>query len=290
VLPFFYGYFSYLNYKMFLDFQLPITSNMDNIINFHHDLMFYLIIILVIVIYLLIISLLLFKRRARVYNNELFEKFINDYTFYSKEKNHYEDFRLEVIWTILPIIFLFFILSPSLLILYSSDIQKGDNCVVLKITGNQWYWEYEYTNLTQLHDTSIEFYSSFDIKHFTVVQSFLIDEENSWWFNPRKNIYLPINSKIKLLFTSNDVAHCWSIPNLGVKSDCIPGRLNEAVLVLRNLGTFHGYCYELCGTYHGFMPIALKVVSVDEFLFFTFFNCFLANQEINPSIINNNYQ
>lgn len=82
---------------MFLDFQFPITSNMDNIINFHHDLMFYLIIILIIVIYLLTIALLLFKRRARVYNNELFEKFVNDYVFYSKEKNHYEDFKLEVI-------------------------------------------------------------------------------------------------------------------------------------------------------------------------------------------------
>jgi len=265
--------------KMYLDFQLPITNNMDNIINFHHDLMFYLIIILVIVIYLLIISLMLFKRRANVYNNNLFDKFVNDYTFYGREKNHFEDFRLEIIWTLLPITFLFFILAPSLLILYSSDIQKGEIASIIKVTGNQWYWEYEYTNITGLTD----FERSFEVRHFTIVQSFLIDEENSWWFNPKRNVYLPINSKVRMFFTSNDVAHCWSIPNLGIKSDCIPGRLNEAVFILRNLGTFHGYCYELCGTYHGFMPIMLKVVRTNEFLFFAFFNCFLANQEVNPS-------
>jgi len=78
-------------------------------------------------------------------------------------------------------------------------------------------------------------------------------------------IVLPINSHIRLLVTAADVLHCWTIPSFGIKLDACPGRLSQASLFIKREGVYYGQCSEICGVNHGFMPIVVKGVSVDQF-------------------------
>jgi heme/copper-type cytochrome/quinol oxidase subunit 2 len=78
-------------------------------------------------------------------------------------------------------------------------------------------------------------------------------------------VVLPVGVPIKILVTSSDVLHSWSIPNLGIKVDAVPGRINQFITEIKHPGRYFGQCSELCGTMHGFMPIVLQVVTVGEF-------------------------
>jgi len=78
-------------------------------------------------------------------------------------------------------------------------------------------------------------------------------------------IVLPVNSHIRLLVTAADVLHCWAVPSFGVKVDACPGRLSQASLFIKREGVYYGQCSEICGVNHGFMPIVVKGVSVDQF-------------------------
>jgi heme/copper-type cytochrome/quinol oxidase subunit 2 len=79
-------------------------------------------------------------------------------------------------------------------------------------------------------------------------------------------VILPVNTHIRLLVTASDVLHAWAVPSLGVKIDAVPGRLNQCSLYIKRPGQFTGQCSELCGVNHGFMPIVVKAVSMEEFL------------------------
>jgi len=85
-------------------------------------------------------------------------------------------------------------------------------------------------------------------------------------------VILPVGATVRVLITSGDVLHSWAVPSLGTKTDAIPGRLNQALLLLTRPGTFFGQCSELCGVQHGFMPICVESVSLKDY--FTFLNLF----------------
>ncbi|RVU35062.1 cytochrome c oxidase subunit II [Hwanghaeella grinnelliae] len=162
---------------------------------------------------------------------------------------------LEVLWTGIPVLILVAIVFPSMKLLYASD-RVEDADMTLKIIGNQWYWSYEYPdhgNFT--FDAYVAARTADEAKELGVAR--LMDTDNM--------VVLPVDTKIRLIMTSNDVLHNWSISDFGVRLDTVPGRLNETWMQATREGTFYGFCSELCGIDHAFMPIAVKIVSKAEF-------------------------
>nr|YP_009655011.1 cytochrome c oxidase subunit II [Rhyzopertha dominica]QCI56358.1 cytochrome c oxidase subunit II [Rhyzopertha dominica] len=160
---------------------------------------------------------------------------------------------IEMIWTILPAITLIFIALPSLQILYTLD-EIINPSMSVKSIGHQWYWSYEYSDFKK---TEFDSYmkSPNEIKN----QEFrLLDVDN--------RMTLPMKTKIRLLVSSTDVIHSWTIPSLGVKIDATPGRLNQASMFIINPGLMYGQCSEICGANHSFMPIVVESITPNKFI------------------------
>ena len=160
--------------------------------------------------------------------------------------------EVETIWTILPAIILILIALPSLRILYIID-EINDPSLTVKTIGHQWYWSYEYTDNEDL-----------------VFDSYMIPTEELKPGELRllevdNRVVLPIETPVRILITSEDVLHSWTIPSLGLKTDAIPGRLNQATLISTRPGLFYGQCSEICGSNHSFIPIVLEVVTLKTF-------------------------
>ena len=159
---------------------------------------------------------------------------------------------LEVIWTVIPIIILVVIAVPSFKLLYFADkIEKAD--MTLKVTGNQWFWSYTYPDQGDIQFDSI-IVAAEDLKPG---QPRLLTVDNK--------VVLPVDTNIRLLFTSNDVIHNWAIPAFGLKLDASPGRINESWVRITSEGDYFGMCSELCGVNHAFMPIHVQAVSKAKF-------------------------
>lgn len=158
---------------------------------------------------------------------------------------------LEIIWTAIPALVVAVIAVPSLQLLYFADRAVSSE-MTLKVVGHQWYWSYVY----QDHG-GFEFDS-------TMLEE---DELNG---KPRllavdNEVVLPEDTTVRILVTSDDVIHAWAVPSLGLKIDAIPGRVNETWLRVDKAGVYYGQCSELCGLQHGFMPVAIRVVSKPSF-------------------------
>jgi cytochrome c oxidase subunit 2 len=222
-------------------FQDPATPWMLGIIQLHDTVMFYLIIILTVVVWSFISSLL-----------------NKDYLF---ELRHNDE--IELAWTITPALILWAIGLPSLIFLYITD-EILDAELTVKVTGNQWYWNYEYSDYVDINsneNNSINF------------DSFLVPDEDLELGDPRlltvdNYLILPSNTSIRFLVTANDVLHSFAVPSLGIKSDAIPGRLNSIGVTITRNSTFYGQCSELCGILHGFMPIGIKSVNLNSYINF----------------------
>nr|ASS30690.1 cytochrome c oxidase subunit 2 [Stemonopa insignis] len=164
-----------------------------------------------------------------------------------------ENQTIEIIWTILPALILIFIALPSIRLLYLLD-EINNPSVTLKTIGHQWYWSYEYSDFLQLE------FDSYMIPTYELQKSGfrLLDVDN--------RTILPMNTQVRMLVTAADVIHSWTVPALGIKTDAIPGRLNQLSLIVNRPGLFFGQCSEICGANHSFMPIVIESVSVDSFL------------------------
>lgn len=174
-------------------------------------------------------------------------------------KKVWDNLIVEVVWTLIPTLILVAIAIPSFTLLYALEptVFYDTNTVFVKIIGHQWYWTYEFPketfNLLQKKGNIPEgieaSFSSYMLPTTELKDGMprLLSVDNS--------LYLPINSNIIIRVTSEDVIHSWAIPALGIKLDCIPGRINEFVFRIRSVGDLYGQCSELCGVNHGFMPI-----------------------------------
>lgn len=161
---------------------------------------------------------------------------------------------LEVIWTVIPVVILIVIAVPSFKLLYYTD-RTAEPEMTLKVTGYQWYWGYEYPDHGGI---------SFD--------SYMIKDED---IDPSKGevrllstdtkVVLPIDTNIQILITAADVIHSFAMPALGLKTDAIPGRLNETWVNIQKPGVYYGQCSELCGKDHAYMPIEIHAVTKEEF-------------------------
>ena len=159
---------------------------------------------------------------------------------------------LEVLWTAIPVIILVIMAIPSFKLLYEQE-KTEDYEMTVKIIGHQWYWEYEYPDYGNFYFESYmvqdEDLKKGDIRLLTVD-------------NP---LVIPANTNIQILITAGDVLHSWAVPSMGLKTDAVPGRLNETWVNVKEPGTYRGQCSEICGANHAFMPIVVKAVSLDTY-------------------------
>jgi cytochrome c oxidase subunit 2 len=154
---------------------------------------------------------------------------------------------IEVAWTLIPVLILVGIAVPSFRLLFEElDIPKAD--ITIKATGKQWYWSYAYPDNGKFE---------FDSLLATDKQPRLLGVDNE--------VVVPVNKVIRVQVTGADVIHSFAVPAFGIKIDAVPGRLNETWFKATKLGMFYGQCSELCGKDHAFMPIAVRVVSDQEF-------------------------
>lgn len=160
--------------------------------------------------------------------------------------------EVETIWTILPAIILIIIALPSLRILYIID-EINDPAITVKTIGHQWYWSYEYTDYEDLNFDSY----IIPLSDLSPGQTRLLEVDN--------RIVLPIELTVRILISSEDVLHSWAVPSLGLKTDAIPGRLNQATLSSTRPGLYYGQCSEICGSNHSFIPIVLEMVPLNYF-------------------------
>ena len=219
-----------------LGFGEPATKLMSDVISFHS----YILMPIITAISILVLGLLLY----------ISYKFNSSRNQTASTTTH--NTVIEILWTVIPVILLIIIAIPSFRILYTAEtIPKAD--LTIKAIGNQWYWSYEYPDYADL---------SFDAN---MLQDNELSSPSLRLLETDTQIVVPVDKVIKLLITSNDVLHAWTIPAFGVKKDAVPGRLNETWFKAEKIGTYYGQCSELCGPKHSFMPINVKVVSQNEF-------------------------
>ena len=220
-----------------LSFQDPATSIMENIIQLHNDIMFYIVLIVILVFWLLARVLILFT------NNK-------------KAVNVTHGSLLEFLWTLAPTLILIVISIPSLKLLYAMD-EVVNPSITIKAIGHQWYWSYEYS------DYNTEEPIAFDS---CLVPTDELEKGDFRLLEVDNRVVLPINTHIRVIITSADVLHAWAVPSFGVKMDACPGRLNQVGVFIKREGLYYGQCSELCGVNHGYMPIVVEAVSMDDYI------------------------
>ena len=159
---------------------------------------------------------------------------------------------LEVAWTVVPVLILLVIAIPSFRLLYAQyDAPKAD--LTIKVTGHQWYWSYNYPDSGGFGFDSLRVPDA-ELKEG---QPRLLAVDNE--------VVVPVNKVVHMLLTADDVIHNWAMPSFGLKMDAVPGRNHLAWFRATEPGIYYGQCSELCGRDHAFMPIAVRVVSEQDF-------------------------
>jgi cytochrome c oxidase subunit 2 len=218
-------------------FQDAASPSMERITDFHNMLLWVISVISVFVLILLVIVVVKFNEKANPVPSKTTHNSL-----------------IEVIWTAVPVVILVWIFIPggSYNLMVTND-RVEDADMTLKVIGNQWFWSYEYP----------------DHGNFTFDANMLGDDEledkSLRLMETDNQVVLPVGKKVRLVFTAQNVIHSWGVPALGVKLDAVPGRLNETWVEITEPGMYYGFCSELCGVNHSYMPIAIKAVSPDEF-------------------------
>jgi cytochrome c oxidase subunit II len=169
--------------------------------------------------------------------------------------------KVEVVWTFIPVVILIAVAIPAAKTLVKMEDTRNAGLSV-KVTGYQWKWQYDYlgkgvafySTLAAESNQARQLNSGVDVNQ---VKDYLLDVDNP--------LVVPVDTKVRLLLTGNDVIHSWWVPDFAVKKDAIPGFINEAWFKADKTGRYTGQCAELCGRDHGFMPIVVQVLSKDDF-------------------------
>ena len=225
-----------------IGFQDSAAPGFTGIVELHNTIFFYLVVISVGVFWVLGSIIYYYSYRK----SPIVHKYLNHGTL------------IELIWTITPALILIAIAFPSFRLLYLLD-EVISPTITIKVVGHQWYWSYEYSDYINESGEPIEFDSYMIPESDLELGQFrLLDVDNK--------VIIPTDTHVRLIVTGADVIHSFAVPSLGVKIDCVPGRLNQTSILAERTGTFYGQCSEICGVYHGFMPIAVEAVSVQEYL------------------------
>jgi cytochrome c oxidase subunit 2 len=220
-----------------LGLQDAVTPTMERITEFHDFVTIIATVIAFFVMVLLVIVIFRFNERANPTPTKTTHNLL-----------------LEVLWTAVPVIILVVIAIPSFRLLYFADRVENPD-MTLKIIGHQWYWSYEYP----------------DHGDFTFDANMVTDEEIAKDSSLKRlmdtdnRVVLPVGKKVQILMTADDVIHNWAVPAFGIKLDTVPGRLNETWVQINKPGVYYGFCSELCGVNHSYMPITVEAVSPEAF-------------------------
>ncbi len=217
-----------------LGFQEPASPVQEMINSFHNELLIIITLITLFVLGLLVYTIMRFSAAKNPTPTRATHNTV-----------------LEIAWTVVPIIILVIIAIPSFRLLYFGDRTYNADMTV-KVTGHQWYWSYDYT------DQGLNF-DSFMIAEADLKpgQKRLLEVDN--------RMVIPIDSNVRILLAGTDVIHSWFLPSMGVQTYAMPGRTNETWLRANKLGVFYGQCNQICGINHGYMPIAVEVVTKEAY-------------------------
>jgi cytochrome c oxidase subunit 2 len=169
----------------------------------------------------------------------------------------HESTTVEIIWTIIPFLILIVMAIPATKVLLAME-DTSNSDMSIKVTGYQWKWHYDYLGE--------------DVSYFSnlATPKTQIDGEEKKGVNYLQEVdnklVVPVDTKVRLLFTANDVIHSWWVPEFGVKKDAIPGFINESWINVPTPGIYRGRCAELCGQNHGFMPIVVEAKSKADYV------------------------
>nr|QWW91992.1 cytochrome c oxidase subunit II [Abscondita cerata] len=216
---------------MNLNSQDSISPLMEQLTFFHDHTMMILTIITLIVMYIMV--------------SMMINKYINRLLL--------EGQMIELIWTIAPAVTLIFIALPSLQLLYLLD-EINMPLVSIKSMGHQWYWSYEFSDFKKAE------FDSYMIP---------INEQKNFSFRLLEvdnRLILPVYTQIRMMVSSSDVIHSWTIPSSSIKIDATPGRLNQTTFFMNRIGLFFGQCSEICGMNHSFMPIVVESILPKYFI------------------------
>lgn len=245
--------YSAINHKVYalpfeVNFQLSHSPIMDGIISLHHDIMIY--------IFLVIIGITYALFRTSVYSTKK-NNLTESNTFNSATHilfptyKHYLDNEayIEFIWAIFPTFILTMICLVTISFLYSAASYIYLPTHTIYVTGHQWYWTYEYSEL------GIQFDS------YMIIEDYLREGELRL-LEVDNRLLLPAQSHVRTFITSDDVIHSWAIPSLGIKLDASPGRINHCHIFSKSIGIFYGQCSELCGIGHNYMPVVVQTIPI----------------------------
>jgi cytochrome c oxidase subunit II len=181
-----------------------------------------------------------------------------------KSANFHESVTVEIVWTIVPFIIVILMALPATKIVVAmKDTTNAD--LTIKATGMQWKWGYDYLKgegegigfVSTLDATHREMSSNGGPKSGQVVDNYLLKVDNP--------LVVPVNKKVRIITTANDVIHAFMVPAFGIKQDAIPGFVRDTWFRAEKIGDYYGQCAELCGKEHAYMPIHVKVVSAEDY-------------------------
>jgi cytochrome c oxidase subunit II len=180
-----------------------------------------------------------------------------------KAANFHESVTVEIVWTAIPFIIVILMALPATKVMVAAkDTSNAD--ITIKATGYQWKWGYDYlTGDAQ----GVSFLSMLLPEHREISnEGAKGDVPNNYLLEVDNPLVVPVNKKVRIITTANDVIHSWGVPALGVKQDAIPGFVRDTWFRSEKVGDFYGQCYELCGKEHAYMPIHVKVLSNEDFV------------------------
>ena len=219
-----------------LSFQNPATDLMGSVVSLHNIILIVMALVTLFVLFLLFYVSFRFSAKRNPIPSTTTHNTV-----------------VEVLWTAIPIVILVVLAIPSFKLLYQQE--KSENYdMTVKVIGHQWYWEYEYP------DHGDFYFESY------MVQEQDLEEGDLRLLTVDNPLVIPANKNIQILITAGDVLHSWAVPSMGLKTDAVPGRLNETWVNVKEPGVYRGQCSEICGSGHGFMPVVVKVLPEREFM------------------------
>jgi cytochrome c oxidase subunit II len=177
----------------------------------------------------------------------------------AKSASFHESTTVEIIWTVIPLLIVIGMALPATkTVVAMKDTTNAD--ITIKTTGYQWKWGYDYI---KGEGEGISFLSTLSTTRESINN--LAPKSNTYLMEVDNEMVVPVNKKIRMITTANDVIHAWSVQAFGVKQDAIPGFVRDTWFKAEKIGTYRGQCSELCGAQHAFMPIVVRVVSDEDY-------------------------
>ncbi|MGE5651715.1 cytochrome c oxidase subunit II [Noviherbaspirillum sp. UKPF54] len=226
-----------------LNFQPPVTRIAEDVYSLHNMMLVICLVIFVAVFSVMFYSIL--KHRKSVGH---------------RPATFHESTAVEIAWTVVPFMIVIGMALPATkTVVAMKDTSNAD--LTIKVTGMQWKWGYDYL---KGEGEGISFLSALATPREQVVDSTKVKNDN-YLLEVDNPVVVPVNKKVRIVTTANDVIHSWTIPAFAVKQDAIPGFVRDTWFRAEKIGTYRGQCVELCGKEHAFMPIVVNVVSEEDY-------------------------